>query len=219
MRNREATLTLSVETAEQAVTVENLLLREMSHRVNNEFSSAIGLLSVAASRSTCDEAQAALTAVQEQLQNHVAVHHSLQMPEYDTSIDLGAYLQRLCRAISRSKLEPRKIDLSLSLYPVQMSSERCWLLGMIVFELITNSARHAFAGRCGAIRLELFPNGQFVECRISDDGASDADAQAGCGLKIVEALARRLSGDVNVQFGANGTLSTILFRKDVRGIA
>ena len=205
--------------SDRGAVTERLLLREFSHRINDELASVIRLISVAASRCESDQVRGALAEAQDRLQGYAGIQRSLQMPEYDTSIDLGAYLQRLCRAISRSKLEPRKIDLSLSLYPVQMSSERCWLLGMIVFELITNSARHAFAGRCGAIRLELFPNGQFVECRISDDGASDADAQAGCGLKIVEALARRLSGSVNVHFGANGTLSTILFRKDLRGVS
>jgi two-component sensor histidine kinase len=123
---------------------ERLLLREFSHRINNELASAIGLVSVAANRCNSNEARATLAAVRDRLQSFARVHHSLQMPEYTTTIDLTAYIYQLCRSISHSKLESKGIELSLSIYPLRMSSERSWFLGMIVFELITNSARHAF---------------------------------------------------------------------------
>src|SRR5712672_3152487 len=88
-----------------------LLLREFSHRINNELASAIGMISIAAARSANDEAKVALAAVQDQLQNYVLVHHALQMPEHTSCIDASAYLRQLCLAISRSKLERRGIEL------------------------------------------------------------------------------------------------------------
>src|ERR1700693_6166680 len=83
-----------------------LLLREFSHRINNEFASAIGVISIAA-RSANDEAKVALAAVQDLLQNYALVHQSLRMPEHASCIDAAAYLRQLCRAISRSKLESK----------------------------------------------------------------------------------------------------------------
>jgi two-component sensor histidine kinase len=53
-----------------------LLLREFSHRINNEFTSAIGVISIAA-RSANDEAKVALAAVEDRLQNF--------SPEMDTT--------------------------------------------------------------------------------------------------------------------------------------
>jgi two-component sensor histidine kinase len=47
-----------------------LLLREFSHRINNEFASAIGMISIAAARAANDEAKVALAAVSDQLQNY-----------------------------------------------------------------------------------------------------------------------------------------------------
>jgi hypothetical protein len=44
-----------------------LLLREFSHRINNEFASAIGVIAIAA-RSANDEAKVVLAAVRDQLQ-------------------------------------------------------------------------------------------------------------------------------------------------------
>ena len=108
-----------------------LLLREFSHRINNEFASAIGALSIAAG-SANDEAKAALAAVQDQLQMYARVHHALRMPEHTSRIDAAAYLRQLCRAISRSRLESKDIELLLVERTFQMNSERCWRLGLIV---------------------------------------------------------------------------------------
>ena len=107
-----------------------LLLREYSHRINNEFAGAIGAISVAAAHSATNEAKAVLAAVQDQLQNYAQVHHVLQLPEHSSCIDAAAYLQQLCRAISRSKLDRKGIELRLVERPFRMDSERCWRLGI-----------------------------------------------------------------------------------------
>ena len=197
--------------SERVVLAERLLLREFSHRINNEFAFAISSLSLAAARCSNSEAKLALSAVQDRLQSFAHVHRSLQMPDYSTTIDVTAYLHKLCQAISHSKLESKGIELSLSLYPFRMSSERCWYLGMIVFELITNAVRHAFQQGPGRIQLELLPSGTSVECRITDNGASNPNVRPGMGLKIVEALAGNLHGTVDTEFGQRGTRSILIF--------
>jgi len=122
-----------VSLPERGTVVERLLLREFFHRINNELASAIGLISVANGCCNSKEASAVLTTVLERLENYASVQHSLQLPEYSTTIELTTYIHRLCRAISRSKLEREGIELSLSLYSLRMRSDRCWVLGMIVF--------------------------------------------------------------------------------------
>jgi two-component sensor histidine kinase len=109
---------------------ETRLVHEYSHRINNEFASAIGAISVAAAHSASNEAKAVLAAVQDQLQNYAQVHHALQLPERSSCIDAAAYLQQLCRAISRSKLDRKDIELRLVERPFRMDSERCWRLGI-----------------------------------------------------------------------------------------
>jgi two-component sensor histidine kinase len=103
------------------------------------------------------------------------------------------------------------IELSLSIAPVRMSSDRCWFLGMIVFELITNAARHAFGGGPGAIHLEIYPAGASIACCITDNGSSDTNPLPGRGTSIVMALADALCGTVDMQFGPNGAKTVISF--------
>jgi two-component sensor histidine kinase len=190
---------------------ERLLLCEFTHRINNELASAISLISIAAARSASDEVKAALTAVTHRLQNYARVHSALQMPEQDTSVDAGAYLRQLCQAISLSKLDSEGIELVLVERPIRIDSDRCWRLGLIVSELITNSARHAFIGRGGVIRVELSPSRSFVECSVADNGAAETDVCPGRGLKIVQALAKGLDAKIDQHFGSEGTTSVIIF--------
>ena len=148
----------------------------------------------------------------EKLHNYARVHRALQMPANNDCIDASAYLRELCRSISRSKLQNRNIELVLVEQPLQMSSERCWLMGMIVSELITNAMRHAFDQHGGTIRLECRTFGGFVECRVSDNGsASTADVRPGSGLRIIEALAQAFGADFQFDFGEDGSEAALMF--------
>jgi two-component sensor histidine kinase len=133
------------------------------------------------------------------------------MPENDTLIDASAYLENLCLAISRSKLVGTRIDLVLTASPLRLSSELCWRLGMIVYELVTNAARHAFGDGNGQIRVELSRAGKFVECRVVDNGSAPAKVQRGRGLKIVDELVKGLDGRLDQRFGQGGSFSILTF--------
>ena len=73
--------------------------------------------------------------------------------------------------------------------------------------------RHAFQAKPegGEIHVEVQPRGRLVECRIQDNGMGATTVKAGYGLKIIEALARRLDGAINHQFSAQGCVATLTF--------
>ena len=212
LENQESVLRASVLRAMASTTYstskERLLLLEITHRVNNEFASAIQVVSFAAARSGDRNVKAALTGVMEQLHNYARVHHALQMPANNDCIDASAYLRELCGSISRSKLGNRNIELVLVERSLRIPSERCWLIGMVVAELITNAVRHAFDQQGGTIRVEFRTSGAFVECRVSDNGsASSTDIQPGSGLRITEALAQAFGATFQFDFGKDGSKS------------
>jgi two-component sensor histidine kinase len=190
---------------------ELLLLREMTHRINNELTSVIGFISGVAARSTNRGAKLALGEVVEQLHDCARLHRFLQMPTENRLINATTYLRGLCRAVSRAKLQSRRIELVLIEHPIQLSSLQCWRLGMIVSELITNSYRHAFGESGGTIRVELKRCGSHVECRVEDDGACSDSVRAGHGLGIVRQLARMLDGEIYLSFGQDGAAALVSF--------
>ena len=188
-----------------------LLMRELSHRINNEFTSAISVISLTAARSGSSEVKAALSYVSDRLHRYADVHRTLQIPDYHTYINAALYLQRLCLSISRSRLEPNNIKLILAVRPLSIPSDRCWRLGMIVYELIINSARHAFQGTEGKVLVQLHSSGNFVECRVSDNGRSPPQIQRGRGLAIIHELAEHLDGRLEQGFEIKGSSSLLIF--------
>jgi two-component sensor histidine kinase len=191
--------------------VERFLLHELIHRINNEFSSLIGAASRAAARSGNQEVKVALACIIEQLLHYAEVHHALQLSEHDRYIDAAAYLDNLCLSISRSKLDGLKIDLVLVASPLRLQSKQCWRLGMIVYELITNAARHAFGNGKGQVRVELSCAGKLVECRVVDNGSAPPNVRRGRGLKIVDELVKSLDGRLGQEFGQRGSFSILTF--------
>jgi two-component sensor histidine kinase len=188
---------------------ELLLLREMTHRINNELSSTIGVVTCTALRSSSREVKIALSEVIEHLHDHASVYRALQMPTTDHWIDAAGYLRKLCQSISRARLRHRGIELVLIENPLQLSSTQCWKLGLIVAELITNASRHAFAGRSGTIELKRI--GSWAECRVSDDGSGSENVRPGQGLGIIQELVAGLNGNFEQRFGAAGAVAIVSF--------
>ena len=190
---------------------ENILLREMTHRINNEFSSAIGLVHIVAARSDNLEVKQALSRVADRLHDYARLHQALQMPAGNRSVDATEHICKLCRSISLSKLAYRGIELTFVEHPLRLSAMQCWQLSLILSELITNSCRHAFKDSGGIIRVEIMQRGGCVECIVADNGSAPESYRPGKGLNIVRSLVRALHGEIDQRFGSFGGKTVISF--------
>jgi two-component sensor histidine kinase len=176
---------------------ERLLMQEITHRVNNEFASAIGMVSLAAARSDNAEVKVVLNEITDLLHNYAAVHRALQMPEQRERIDAAKYLRQLCLSIRMSKLRDTGVTLELE-----------------AEQLITNAVRHAFDDRKGVIRVELLRSDHLVECRVTDNGSAPQNIQAGHGTRIITELVEALDGRFEQNFSANGSTFVLTFPED-----
>ncbi|MEH2472387.1 two-component sensor histidine kinase [Nitrobacteraceae bacterium AZCC 2161] len=189
---------------ELAAPLPTTLLRELNHRINNEFASAISQVSVAAVRTDNVEVKSALSNVVELLHQYAGVHRALRMPDPNVVINAADYLRALCHSLNRSKLEGMGIRLVFSADAVWLESERCWRLGMMVYELVSNAARHAFWAEEGEIRVELSRARAFAKCKVSDDGTAVAGVRPGRGLRIIGDLATSLGGRIDHSNSSGG---------------
>ncbi len=190
---------------------ENLLLREITHRINNDLASTIGMVALTAAQSSNEEVKIALAGVIQHIHDFASVHRALQMPADDGHVDAATYLRNLCQSISRAKLRYKDIELLFCESPLQLSAKRCWRMGMILSELIANASRHAFRDEGGRILVELINAGTLVQCTVSDNGTALENKRPGQGLRIVRALAGDLNGSVDHRFGLRGTVVTLSF--------
>jgi two-component sensor histidine kinase len=150
---------------------ELTLVRELTYRINTQLASAIDTVTAAAVRADTLEAKVALGNVAELLREQANVHRVLEIPEGNALVDAAQHLRSLCSATTRSCLEPIGIHLSFQADTLPLEPERCWRLGMAVYELIMNAARHAcFDGRAGEIKIKvsLASGGQLHRCGQRD---------------------------------------------------
>ena len=191
---------------------ERTLVREFTHRINNQLASAIDVVTAAAVRADNPEAKVALGNVVELLQEQANVHRVLAVPEGDLLVDAAQYLRRLCLAITRSRLEPIGVHLSFQADTLPLEPERCWRLGMALHELVTNSARHAcFDGRAGEIKIRLSLRDQVVNCIIADNGSLSGRLKPARGLGIVRDLIESLGGRLEYGFGPEYSSFLLVF--------
>ena len=191
---------------------ETMLLRELNHRINDEFSSSISTLSTAAVRADNPEVKLALSNVVDMLQEHANLNRILAVPDGNELVDAAEYIRKLGLAVSRCALEPIGIRLSLVADTLPLEAKRCWRLALAVHELVRNAARHAcFDGRDGAIKIKLSLIDTVVNCIVADNGSISARLKPGRGLQIVGDLAKSLGGRLQYGFGEQFSSFLLVF--------
>jgi two-component sensor histidine kinase len=190
----------------------SLLLRELDHRIKNELTSTIYAVSAKAVQSDSVAVKAALLDVVDLLHQWGDVHQTLHMPEQGRLTDAARYLQQVCFAITKYRLDRLAIRVVFSADDLRLEGDRCWKLGLIVSELLTNVARHAlFDGRDPELRVELMLAGNVVKCRVSDNGSAPEPIRHGRGLTIIGELASSLGGRVHTSCATEGSSFLLTF--------
>ena len=190
----------------------SLLLRELNHRIENELTCAINAISATAVHSDSVAVKAALLHVVDLLHQCADVHRALRMPDQERLTDAARYLQQLCFSITKYQLDRLAIRVLFSADDLRLEGERCWKLGLIVSELLTNVARHAqFDGRNPEVQVELMLSGNVVKCRVSDNGSVAEPIRRGRGLAIMGELASSLGGRVHTSCAAEGSSFLLTF--------
>jgi two-component sensor histidine kinase len=190
----------------------SLLLRELDHRIKNELTSAIYAVSAKAVQSDSVAVKAALLDVVDVLHQWADVHRALCMPDQGRLTDAARYLQQLCFAVTKYRLDCLAIRVLFSADNLKLEGERCWKLGLIVSELLTNVARHVqFDVKHPELRVRLMLAGNVVKCGVSDNGSAPEPIRRGRGLTIVGELASSLGGHVHTSCAAEGSSFLLTF--------
>lgn len=180
--------------------VRDLLLRELNHRVKNNFQMVAGLLDLQRRRAGDPATEAALGDALRRVHAMAQAHSNLYTPDNAAeSIDLGAYLTELCDNLADSLLLTGLVRLEHRLETSLVSRDRAVAVGLVVNELVTNAAKHAFpGGRPGVISVTLRRTETGAELTVADDGVGlppeGKPLNGGLGRRLVESFARQAGG-------------------------
>jgi two-component sensor histidine kinase len=199
-----------VATAAEAQKRE-ILLREMQHRVKNNFQLILSSISIQKRRYSEAGAHRALDHVASRIQAISLAHDQLSFRSEGRVVSLSNYLRALCSAI-RQQME--EVEIEVECDELELSIERALPIGLILNEAAMNSIKHAFASSGGRIRVRLVGGIGYGEARltVSDNGRGiQKSSEHGSGLKLIASLARQISGTVDQETGDSGTTIILTF--------
>lgn len=188
-----------------------VLLREMQHRVKNNFQLILASIAIQKRRLESPEAHRALEHVANRV-NAISLAHDQLAPSQDLrTVDVAGYLRALCASL-QTQVEIATIELAAD--EVELSIERAVPLGLILNEAAMNSVKHAFGSEGGRIVVKLESGIGYGEARltVADNGRGIQNPRpGGSGQKLIQALARQIGGHVQQESSAAGTTITLIF--------
>jgi two-component sensor histidine kinase len=197
------------EADERAAKLEerDLMLRELEHRMKNNFQTVEGLLEMQLRRASDEPARKALGEALGRVVSISQAHRNLYVAGDDVrSVDMSVYLNDLCANLAEALLLGELVGLECRVEAGALDRDRAVAVGLIVNELVTNAAKHAFAdGRSGQIRVAFSRRAQGFRLVVEDDGkglpADFATRRRGLGRGLVEAFTRQAGGRLTVGEG------------------
>ncbi len=195
----------------------DLFLAEFDHRVKNNFTIVASLLDLQKRRASDPATIEALEAAQRRVDSIARAHRHLYR---DASVEAGTvqirdYLGDLCKALAESLFLRGGILLTCDCDEAAIARDRAVSIGLVVNELVTNAAKHAFPEReTGTIAVRLVNRPAGWELSVSDDGVGlsahpEPAAGSGLGSRLIEAFARQAGGKLHTDSDPTGTRVTL----------
>ena len=204
---------------------QEILLREVNHRVRNNLSALLGVLHKEVDRSKAlgrSSEAAPLLDLEQRIKGLATVHNLLSNVGWRS-----LPLTQICEAVIEGAIEgfqcSARMTVAVSQSPVRVGSTQAHHLTMILSELATNSMKH----RCSdqevvTIHVEADYDGSIVCLRYHDDGPGFPGAVlrgevlgASIGLGLVQGIATHsLDGELELE-NDGGAVVTLRFELDV----
>ena len=195
-----------------------LLLKEIHHRVKNNLEVISSLLALQSAQISDPDVQEAMQSSQSRVQSMGILHQKLYQSEHLAFVKMRQYFVSLSENIIDTYNETDRITVDYPMNEIELDVDTAVPVGLIVNELLTNSLKYAFpGGQLGRVLLSLEDLGKDVlRLRISDNGIGKAmnvkPQGTGFGTQLVDLLTRQLEGTLQQDI-ANGTVISIQFKK------
>lgn len=184
------------------VDAREAMFKELQHRVANNMQFISGLLSMQRRRVQDRDAADVLEQAEARLRAMARIHRRLYDPA-NADRAFGPLVEDLCHELLAAT-GAKNIVCRVDIPDVRLPLDRVVALSMIVTEAMTNAVKHAFPGDApGTIRISLESiSDQAMAFIVADDGAGMPEdfnlaASTSLGMRIVQALAQQLGGEIS----------------------
>jgi PAS domain S-box-containing protein len=210
---REQELVRSESDLKEALSEKEALLSEIHHRVKNNLTAFISLLSLEGSYEDTESGRALRKDLQNRARSMALIHETLYRTGKFSKVDMSIYLKNLVDQIAQSYGMRSDVHVGVEVNGT-LSIDRATTAGLIINELVTNSFKYAFPPEFDCIkirneqctiRVSLANEDGTDVLRVSDNGCGfregfDPLTSKSLGLKLVNFLSRhQLRADIEVR--------------------
>jgi PAS domain S-box-containing protein len=185
---------------------KELLIKEINHRVKNNFALVSSLLAIQQQNIEDKKVQDIFEEAQNRIQSIALVHKLLYNSENLAHIDFSTYITSLVRQL-RGGFENKtgQITFDLDIQEVALNIAKAIPCGLIINELITNAFKHGLKDKeTGTISVKMHSlDSNQVEFVVSNDGIpfpQDIDFRKTqtLGLQLVTSLVKQIDGNIEL---------------------
>jgi two-component sensor histidine kinase len=205
-----------LEAQQQAINDQNLALRhlvkekewlvkEIHHRVKNNFQTVMGLLGTQCGYLNSEPAINAIRDSQQRIQAMSLIHQRLYQTENLSAVSMPEYVHELVDFLRESFSIGPLVRFRLEIEPILLDLEHCIPLGLILNEAITNSFKYAFLhSREGIISISFCQTTpKHFELIIKDNGAGlppgfEGSKASSMGMNLMHGLCREISATISM---------------------
>ena len=214
------------EIGEQNIALRHLvnekewLVKEIHHRVKNNFQTVMGLLGTQTIYLKDEVAIDAISDGQHRIHAMSLIHQKLYQTENMSAINMADYINELVDYLRDSFTINKRIRFNLQIQRIDLDLSHCIPLGLILNEAITNSIKYAFPDRReGLIFISLKKDAAgYVLLAIEDDGVGLPEGfvtakQNSMGMNLMRGLCTEIGARFTMH-GQQGTQITVSFFYD-----
>ena len=192
-----------------------LLMKEIHHRVKNNLEIVSSLLALQSAQIDDLKTKEAMTEGQNRVNSISIVHQKLYQGTNLGSIEMKDYFLNLSENILDSFGAENKVTLNLAMDKLDLDIDTAVPLGLIINELLTNTIKYAFPeGDKGTITIKLEKqNDQHLHLVVTDNGIGKTGITHGTGFgtQLVSLLTQQLNGTMREE-SENGTTHIFDFK-------
>ncbi|MCF8272570.1 MAG: tetratricopeptide repeat protein [Flavobacteriaceae bacterium] len=194
-----------------------LLLKEIHHRVKNNLELVKSLISLQSAQLEDSVTKDAMIASQNRVQSMGIIHQKLYQGDNLGSIEMKDYFLNLGEGILDTFNADDKVKIECAMDHLELDVDTAVPIGLIVNELLTNALKYAFPDDSkGNISISLSKsNSETLTLNVSDNGIGKIKGLApkgtGFGSQLVQLLTQQLNGEMK-EDNQNGTSVSFHFK-------
>lgn len=201
-----------------ALKEKEVLLKEVHHRVKNNFQLINNMLSLESDIIDDEKVLKIFGDVQNRIRSLSLAHEILYTSSNFAEISFNRYVKSLTEYLQRSFFKStQSIEVIIDIDDVEFEPDIVIPCGIIINELVTNAAKYAFLPNTnGIITVSLKKNEDKHILTISDNGVGlpdnfNIEKTDSFGLYLVKALSQQIEGELEVSSSKKGSSFIIKF--------